>query len=274
MSATPVVDLVVNPFTPEMRAGPYSVAPDMRDSLIKLGVFDRSYTSAELVAAMDDAGIDKAIVPAANWNLAAIPYDVVGEMVNQYPDRLFGLAGVDPRRITPGVEQLARGVRDYGFVGAHSFPHWFRLAPDDRAYYPFYAKCVELNIPVQIQAGLAYQRGLRSVGQPSAIDSIAVDFPELQIVAIHTGYPWEREMVAVSWKHPNVYIGADANHPRDWPSEIVEFIRGPGADKVMFGTNAPVLDFADVLEGIAELALPDGSRAGLLGGNANRVFGL
>ena len=75
---------------------------------------------------------------------------------------------------------------------------------------PFYAKCVELDVPIQIQVGMAFQAGLKSVGWPGSIDTIAVDFPELKIIGIHTGYPWEREMVSVAWKHPNVYIGATA----------------------------------------------------------------
>src|SRR2546425_183564 len=83
---------------------------------------------------------------------------------------------------------------------------------------------VELDVPAQIQVGMAFQAGLRNVGHPSTIDTIAVDFPDLRLVAIHTGYPWEREMVSVAWKHPNVFIGADLHHPRTWSKELVGFI--------------------------------------------------
>ncbi len=123
------------------------------------------------------------------------------------PDRLYGICGIDPGDISDGVRKLERAVTEYGFLGAHSYPHWFGLAPDDRKYYPFYAKCVELDVPIEIQIGEALQRNLRNVGRPGTLDRIAVDFPELRIVAIHTGYPWERELVAVSAKHGGIHIG-------------------------------------------------------------------
>ena len=272
--ANRVIDLVVNPFTPEMRAGPYGTTPDMREALTKLGVFDHAYSADQLVAQMDAAGVEKALIPASSWGVANVPEDVVAEMVAAYPDRLHGMVGIDPSDIRQGLERLERAVRERGFVGAHSYPHWFRLPPDDRLYYPFYAKCVELDVPVQIQAGLAYQRALRNVGHPSHFDSIAVDFPDLKLVAIHTGYPWERELVAICWKHPNVYIGADTNHPRDWDAGLVRFIMGAGRDKVLFGTNKPVLDYEDALAGVRELGLGEEAERALLSENTRRVYRL
>lgn len=57
-----------------------------------------------------------------------------------------------------GKTRLERAVRELGFVGAHSYPHWFGLRPDDRACYPFYAKCLEPDVPIQVQAGMRFQR--------------------------------------------------------------------------------------------------------------------
>ena len=269
-----VIDLLVNPFTPEMRSGPYGSTPDMRGALTKLGVFDNAYTADQLVAQMDAAGVEQALIPASSWGVASVPDEVVAELVAAHPGRLRGMVGIDPRDIRNGLERLERAVRELGFVGAHSYPHWFRLPPDDRVYYPFYAKCVELDVPVQIQAGLAYQRGLRNVGHPARFDAIAVDFPDLKLVAIHTGYPWERELVAVCWKHPNVYIGADTNHPRDWDPGLVRFIEGGGREKVLFGTNKPVLDFGDAIEAVRQLGLGEAAERALLGENARRLYRL
>ena len=274
MPGDSVIDLLVNPFTPEMRAGPYESTPDMRDALTRLGVFDHAYTSDRLVSQMDAAGVEKALVPASSWGVASVPDEVVAAMVDEHPGRLYGLAGIDPRNIRAGVERLERAVRELGFVGAHSYPHWFRLPPDDRVYYPFYDKCVELDIPIQIQAGLAYQRGLRNVGHPSCFDTIATDFPDLALVAIHTGYPWERELVAVSWKHPNIYIGADTNHPKDWDQELLRYIEGDGQTKVLFGTNKPVLDFEDAIAGVHALELDEQTTHRLLSENTRRLYKL
>lgn len=266
-------DISCLPFTHEMKAGPYQ-EQDLKNSLIKLGAWEHSFDAESLVAEMDAAGVEKALVPAQSGAVWGVPYETVAELHEAYPHRLYGMAGIDPRDIAVGVRKLERAVREQGFVGAHSYPHWYRLSPDDRAYYPFYWKCCELDVPIQIQAGQAFQHGLRSVGHPGAFDQIAVDFPELKLLAIHTGYPWEREMVAVAWKHENVVIGADTHHPRDWAPELVRFIDGPGREQVVFGTNYPCLKFADAIDAVGELGLSEQSKRALLYDNMRRVYGI
>jgi uncharacterized protein len=176
-------------------------------------------------------------------------------------------------------------VRELGFIGAHSYPHWFGLPPDHRRYYPFYAKCVELDVPIQIQIGKAWQTALYNVGHPAAIDTVAADFPQLRVVCIHTGYPWERELVAIASKHPNVYIGADALHPRDWARELVDYIANAspqsvmaGREKVLFGTNYPALsgaaDFAEAVAAVNDLDFDEETKACLFSLNARRVYRL
>ena len=100
-------------------------------------------------------------------------------------------------------------LRDLGFVGAHLYPHWFDEAPDAAKYYPFYAKCCELGVPIQMQVGHCSSTirtgGCRASGAHLS-DRIAMDFPDLKLVGIHIGYPYE-EMISVAWKHSNVHIG-------------------------------------------------------------------
>jgi hypothetical protein len=71
-----------------------------------------------------------------------VPYKLVVDAVQKYPDRFCGLAGVDPTEGMDGVRELSKLVTEYGFIGAHTYPHWFELAPDHARYYPFYTKCV------------------------------------------------------------------------------------------------------------------------------------
>ncbi|WP_051790908.1 amidohydrolase family protein [Amycolatopsis jejuensis] len=269
---TAPIDVIVFPFTPDTRPI-YERTPGLMEVQTGLGIWDKLFTSDQLVAAMDDAGVDKAIVCSQAGGTWEVPAEYTRDFIAGWPGRLYGACGIDPRDITEGVRKLERAVTEYGFLGAHSYPHWFGLAPDDRKYYPFYAKCVELGVPIEIQIGEALQRNLRNVGRPETLDRIAVDFPDLRIVAIHTGYPWERELVAVSAKHANVHIGADAVHPRLWPAELTRFIAGEGRTKVLWGTNKPALDQADSLAGVAELGFADDVLYLLLRGNAERVFG-
>ena len=71
----------------------------------------------------------------------------------KYPHRYSGLAGIDPLRGIAGLKELDYAVKELGFVGAHLYPHWFGQAPDAAIYYPYYARCAELGIPIMMQVG-------------------------------------------------------------------------------------------------------------------------
>jgi len=237
-----------------------------------------------LIEMMDEAGIQCAFLIATKagpqWHPESwrLPYATVADMVQKYPDRFRGLAGIDPYEGMKGVRELERAVREYGFIGAHLYPHWFELPPDHAKYYPFYAKCCELDIPIQMQVGhcLRYseERPLRSVGRPITLDTVACDFPELKLVGIHIGYPWTEEMISVAWKHPNVYIGSDAYAPRYWPESFVHFINTWGQDKVIFGTDFPVIAFDRARREIEQLNLRPESKRKFLRDNVIKLYKL
>ena len=278
------IDAVVNIWTPELlaqrprRENFYSGKMHVADFIMK------GLAHEEMLRRMDEAGIEKAFLVAAKVGPLQhrasyhVPYAAVAEAVNKYPDRFLGLAGLDATEGMRGVRELEKAVREYGFIGAHFYPHWFELAPDHAKWYPFYAKCVELDIPVQLQVGqsMVYEPShpLRSVGRPITLDSVACDFPELKIVGIHVGIPWTEEMIAMAWKHPNVYIGTDAHAPRYWPDSFVKYINSYGQDKVIFGTDFPILDFQRARDEVEALGLKPGPKEKLLRGNALRLYGL
>ena len=188
--------------------------------------------------------------------------------------------GKDPRRRnrTSGTHQLEHAVKELGFIGAHLYPHWFELAPDHAKYYPFYAKCVELDIPIQMQVGqsMIYSPELprRSVGRPITLDAVACDFPELKIIGIHIGSPWAEEMIAMAWKHANVFICTDAYAPKYWPPALVHFLNSYGKDKVMFGTDFPVVTFDRARREIEALNLRPEAKSMLLRENVRRIYKL
>jgi len=237
-----------------------------------------------MLARLDAAGIERAFLVAPKSGRLGhpstyhLPYEIVAEAVRAHPDRFCGLAGIDPTEGMDGVRALERAVKELGFIGAHAYPHWFELAPDQARWYPFYAKCVELDVPIQIQVGqsliYAPDYRCRSVGQPITLDAVACDFPELRIVGIHVGIPWHDEMIAMAWKHPNVFIGLDAHSPRYWPESVVRYAGSYGQDKVIFGTDFPVLDFERTRREIDALGLKPEARRKLLRDNALRVYQL
>ncbi|NCF48254.1 MAG: amidohydrolase family protein [Bacteroidetes bacterium] len=279
------IDTVVNPHTPEI----VEMRPDWSGKFHnqKFGQEETvltGYTYEEMLRQMDAAGIEKSFLVAnktgqlglpGSWHL---PYEMVAEAVKQFPDRFYGLAGIDPTEGMAGISALEKAVQDFGFIGAHAYPHWFELAPDHARWYPFYSKCVELDIPILLQVGqsLVYEprRPLQSVGRPITLDPVACHFPELKLVGIHIGIPWADEMIAMAWKHENVYIIADAHAPKYWPESFVRYIDSYGRHKVMFGTDFPVLSFQRYREEVDGLGLRPESYQAFLRDNAIRVFGL
>jgi predicted TIM-barrel fold metal-dependent hydrolase len=106
------------------------------------------------------------------------------------------------------------------------------------------------------------------------LDQVAIDFPELVIVGGHIGYPWTEEMIAVATKHPNVYIDTSAYTVVRYPRALVDYLRTHGRNKVLFGTNWPMIAPAQALEGLAGLGLDEATAAAFLRDNALRVFRL
>jgi predicted TIM-barrel fold metal-dependent hydrolase len=282
---TQAIDAVVNLHTPEILA----IRPRWVDDFYgnKIGVEQDLLHGISLegyIEKMDRAGVEHSFLVAskegplghpANFHT---PFEMVTEAVQRFPDRFSGLAGIDPTEGMRGVRNLEYAIKELGFVGAHLYPHWFEMAPDHRKYYPFYAKCVELDVPIQMQVGhcLRYtpDRPLPSVGRPILLDTLACDFPELKLIGIHTGWPWVEEMISVAWKHPNVYIGSDAYAPKYWKPEFVHFINTWGQDKVLFGTDFPVVDFERATREIDALDLRAEAKEKLLWRNAARLYGL
>lgn len=231
---------------------------------------------------MDRAGIERSLliaVRAGDLKVAGsfeLPYERVHKVCQRYPDRFSGLAGVDPFRGIAGLKELDRAVNELGFVGAHLYPHWFGLAPDHAKYYPYYARCAELGIPIMMQIGhnLVYsrQRRLPSVGRPITLDQVAIDFPELTLIGIHIGVPWTDEAISMAWKHENVYLAGDAYAPRHWPKSFVHYANTYGSHKVLFGTDWPVIDPERAVREVAELGMRPEAHRALMRENALKVF--
>ena len=227
------------------------------------------------LAAMDAGGVSTGLTAA--WYGPAgdlISNDDVAGFVAAAPDRLRGVAGADLRKPMEAVRELRRRV-DEGFVALRIVPWLWELPPTDRRYYPLFAACVDLGIPFCTQVGHTGPLRPSETGRPIPyIDQVAIDFPELVIVCGHIGYPWTGEMIAVADKHPNVFIDTSAYTAHRYPPELVEYLRGRGRHKVLFGTNYPMITPAKALDRLAELDLDDDTRAAFLSGNADRVFEL
>lgn len=275
-----ILDIVVNLWTPDLTKN-YTPRLKAFWEAVKIGgETDSGIPLEEEVRRMEAAGIEKGLLVATTGGFEGSdiwfekPVRRIAEVVAAHPRRFKGLVGINPSRIVPWMKHLEQAIREEGFVGAHLYPHWFGFPPDHRIYYPFYAKCAELDVPIQIQVGHSAQAFLPTVAPPMTLDRVAIDFPELKIVGIHVGWPWPEEMISVAWKHKNVFVGTDAHSPKYWPPALVQFINTRGQDKVLFGTDWPVVDFARAVAEMNVLDLREEPREKLLFDNAVRVYAL
>ncbi|MEC7490988.1 MAG: amidohydrolase family protein [Pseudomonadota bacterium] len=279
------IDIVCNAFTPEAIQNGWMSTDSEFHKKVRVKEEYRNGVSAEsYIEIMDRCGIERSFLIASRsgdiriQGSAHMPTDYIASLVNAHPDRFSGLIGIDPSSIMESLAEVEHAIQDFGFIGAHLYPHWFDEPPDASKYYPFYAKCCDLGVPVQMQVGhcLVYNphRRLPSVGRPICLDQIAMDFPDLKLVGIHIGYPWYEEMISVAWKHPNVFIGLDAYAPKHWPLEIKNYMNTFGQDKVLFGTDWPVVDPERAMNDVEEIEWKPSSKDKVLRTNALNLYDL
>jgi hypothetical protein len=238
--------------------------------------FPESIPSELTIAALDAANVDRALV-CAWWGPQGpiLTNDEVAAIVRAHPGRLVGVASVDLLRPMDAVRELRRCVRELGLRALRVIPWLWNLPPNDRRYYPLYAECVELGIPFCLQVGHTGPMCPSEPGRPIPyLDEVALDFPELTIIGGHIGYPWTLEMIALATKYANVYIDTSAYKASRYPRELVDYVRGHGRKKVLFGSNFPMIMPAECLAQLDDLGLSDEARELFLGGNARRVFRL
>ena len=227
------------------------------------------------IKTMNEGGIEKSLISA--WvapGRVLISNTEVGQFVAEYPDRLAGIGSVDIGRPMTAVTEIRRCVELYGFQGIRVLPWLWEKPPTDRLFYPVYTICCELGIPFCTQIGHTGPLMPSEVGRPIYLDRVALDFPDLVIVAGHIGYPWTDEAIAVATKHENVYIDTSAYTVSRYPPQLVDYLRTNGSAKVLFGTNYPMITPKRALEGLDDLDLSPMTRELFLRRNAQRVFGL
>ena len=285
MAKAGTIDIVVNAFTPqEVENNQTGFDANFMAQVRMPEDMRGGVTIEDYLRKMDAAGIERSLLIAVRAGEPAwqgsfeIPYQQIAQYCDAYPDRFSGLAGVDPTRGIQQLKELDHAVKELGFVGAHFYPHWFRMPPDSALCYPIYSRCEELGIPIMMQVGqnLIYQKDVRlpSVAKPILLDQVAIDFPNLVLIGIHIGVPWTDEMIAMAWKHENVYIGIDAYAPKHLPASLKHYMNSYGSHKVMFGTDWPVIDPERAVSEIHEHALRPESLEKVMRGNAVKVFRL
>ena len=237
----------------------------------------------KFVEYLDDAGIDKAVLVAGPTPRVTgeTPNEHIAKIVKEYPDKFLGLAGVNPSRKSRAVEDLRTALGRLGLSGLTLGPYLINLYANDRRLYPLYEECNRRGVPVVLHTSVSFNSDAPlDLGRPTYLDAVAVDFPDLKIVASHAGWPWVDELVAVAWRHRNVYLEISAIRPRylgtpgtGW-EPLIRYGSTILQDKVLFATEWPMIDIKTALTEIGGLGLGDDIREKWLHRNAEVVLGL
>lgn len=206
-----------------------------------------------LIAEMDEAGIDKTLLVAVDYELvwATSAYsarefnDLIGEAYRKYPDRILPYAGIDPRRGAGAIEELKRCVEVLGCRGMKLWP-LTGFFPDDFGYYPLYEEAARLGVNIVVHTGMGPPDSYLKCCRPVYVDKLAVDFREIVFIMAHFGAPWVEEALAVAGKNRNVYadISAWQHTHAVFPMALYQTISMAkllhgGVHKVLFGTDFP-----------------------------------
>jgi hypothetical protein len=233
---------------------------------------------------LDGLGISRFVVKARDIETTfglKIPNESVAELVRSYPDRIIGISGADPHKGREAVRELDHAVRNLGLKGLNLQLYELKLIASDRKLYPLYEKCCELDVPINIHVSVNFANRIPlKYGHPIHLDQVAIDFPDLKLIASPPGWPWVHELIAVAWRHPNVYIGLNSMRPKLLmkPGSGYEplFTYGNGVlqDKVIFGSGWPLLPLEQTLDEIRSLPWRPQVLTKLLWDNAAHVFGI
>ncbi len=232
----------------------------------------------DTLADMDNAGVDKSVVVAIDAETKKgykISNELVAESVQEHPERLIGFASVDPHKGKIALRDLEYAVNELGLKGLKFIPHLIEICPNDKLMYPIYEKASALKIPVLLHTGTHFHLGCKiKYNKPEFIDEIAIDFPEVNFIMAHFGYPWFYEALAVAQKNFNVYFNIAGWAPQYIPAPVINLMDSLLANKALFGSDHPLLPRKRVLDELNKLNLKESTREKLLSTNAQRILEL
>lgn len=227
---------------------------------------------SELLAEMDEQGVQKAIL----MDSLANPSTTARKFAEAKPDRFaLAMGGVNLLRPVPSLRLLAAIVGDlpvaYAVVGP-SFWGDGQYPPSDAVYYPLYAKCAELDLPLCINTGIPGPPIPGEVQHPMHLDRVCVRFPELRLCMIHGADPWWDVAIRLLLKYANLRLMTSAWSPKRLPESLLHYMRTRGRDKVIYASDWPVLPMRRVIPEARALDLPADVLDNYLYNNAQDFF--
>jgi predicted TIM-barrel fold metal-dependent hydrolase len=227
-------------------------------------------TPDSLVELMDIHGVDRAML-----SLNPAKPDNVIACLDRHPTRFWAKLAIDPREGMDALRKIDHYTNTYPLVRALAMtPMFSQLPPNDKVYYPVYAKAVELGLPVTINVGIPGPRVPGECQNPIYLDEVMYFFPELVVVMAHGGEPWESTCVKLMVKWPNLFYYTSAFAPKHYPKAVIDYANTRGADKVFYAGYHPGIALDRLQREMANVPLRDHVWPKFLRENAIRVFKL
>lgn len=274
-----VIDFRFRPNTPEIISG-IANSNMFRAACKAIGFEKRQPQPLEqIVEDLDKRGVVLSVIsgrdsettygsPANNGSVLAF--------CRAYPERFIGFWGLDPHKGMAAVRELRHAVNELGMRGASIDPYLAHMRPDDARYYPIYAACCDLNVPVFITTAPPPQvaGAVMDYTDPRHVDIVARDFPELRIVMSHGGYPFVNEAIFACLRNANVYMDCSEYEQAPMAEAYIQAMNGIIQDKVVFASAHPFIEQADALDVYARMPLSDEARHKVMYANACKVLGI
>jgi len=237
-------------------------------------------TADELVASMDEAGIDMSVVLNIGWvshELCKMTNDYLLDSVSRYPTRLVGFCAVQPSAGDAAIAEMERcaaaGARGIGEL--RSDVQGFDLA-DDRTMKPLVDAATKHDLILLTHASEPVGHEYPGKGSitPGALYSLIVRFPGLKLVCAHWGggLPFYALMPEVEKALTNVFFDTAATVFLYSPEVFDRVSRIIGSDKILFGTDYPLMHQNRVIDQVRSSSLSEEDQAAILGGNAERLL--
>jgi uncharacterized protein len=218
---------------------------------------------------MDRFGVERAMIGCEG--------EVSRHALATHPDRFVPSMNVDPNTGMDGIRRMVKNFEVFGIKAATAFPAGYdpQVPINDRRFYPIYAKCCELDIPIFVCAGVPGPRIKMGCQHVELIDDVMYDFPELTFVTRHGCEPWTALAVKLMLKWPGLHYSTSAFAPRHYPRDIIDYANTRGADKILYAGYFPMgLTLERIFTELPNVAFKDEVWPKFLRDNAARVLKL
>jgi uncharacterized protein len=211
-----------------------------------------------------------------------ITNEEIAELAHKHGDVAIPFASINPHRGEEGVRAARRLIKDYGVKGFKFHPTVQEFFPNDRLAYPLYEVIAEARLPALfhtgqtgVGAGTPGGGGLRlKYSNPLTLDDVAADFPDMPIILAHPSFPWQEEALSVATHKPQVYIDLSGWSPKYFPPILVQYANTLLKDKILFGSDYPVISPEKWVEEFDKLPIKPEVRPKIMKENAARLLQL